>query len=222
MALINFGDFDMLDEYFKNSTEFAERLNSINITKLMVEAMPSCGEFFVNKCWWHTKYYNCCTLFEFQRTEYGFCYSFNSETSDIHIKNVNKFEFTYELDSSRPRRTSTSGKRGGLRLTVNLPPKEVSNIIEDDFILVTSPYSFPMVGSDIPAGSSAQVLLSAKTTKPTPQVRGLSSDRRHCLFRDEGKALGKPKYFHTNCLAECHRESAYEYCNCTPYFYPNE
>ena len=79
-----------------------------------------------------------------------------------------------------------------------------------------------MNGNEIPPGKSAQVLLSAKMTKATPQVRSLSPGRRSCLYRNEGKALGISKYFHGNCLAECHRNSAFEYCNCTPYFYPNE
>ncbi|XP_021939067.1 pickpocket protein 19-like isoform X2 [Zootermopsis nevadensis] len=81
LSLVNFGDFDMITKYFGNSIEDAERLAGLNVTFLMMEVMSSCEELFVEKCWWRNMFYDCCSLFEMQKTEYGFCYSFNSETS---------------------------------------------------------------------------------------------------------------------------------------------
>jgi amiloride-sensitive sodium channel len=45
--------------------------------------MPECRELLTaSDCWWRNDYQNCCDIFELQRTEYGFCYSFNSEVSE--------------------------------------------------------------------------------------------------------------------------------------------
>jgi Amiloride-sensitive sodium channel. len=49
---------------------------------VLVQVIDSCKELFMEECWWRNKYYDCCSLFELQKTEYGFCYSFNSETSE--------------------------------------------------------------------------------------------------------------------------------------------
>ncbi|KAJ4450936.1 hypothetical protein ANN_02371 [Periplaneta americana] len=89
-------------------------------------------------------------------------------------------------------------------------------------IIVSSPYDFPIIGTDIVAGTSAQVSLMAQVTYATPQVRDLSAARRGCLFHDEGEALGFREYRHSNCIAQCHRDSTVQHCNCTPFFYPND
>lgn len=42
--------------------------------------MPQCEELFL-ECHWIGKIFDCCELFQLQRSEEGFCYSFNSLTS---------------------------------------------------------------------------------------------------------------------------------------------
>jgi hypothetical protein len=87
-------------------------------------------------------------------------------------------------------------------------------------VFVTSPYDFPMVGTDVFSGSTAQISLSAQLTYTTPQVRDLAIERRHCVYENEREALGLPKYRHGNCIAQCHRDSTVTHCNCTPFFFP--
>jgi hypothetical protein len=49
-----------------------------------VQVMPECEELMAeSECWWRNGFFNCCDVFELQRTEYGFCYSFNSEVSEV-------------------------------------------------------------------------------------------------------------------------------------------
>lgn len=43
--------------------------------------MPKCEEVF-DSCFWHGTQINCCEEFLLQRTEQGFCWSFNSFTSE--------------------------------------------------------------------------------------------------------------------------------------------
>ncbi|XP_023701694.1 pickpocket protein 19 [Cryptotermes secundus] len=245
LSVVNFGDFDMIGTYFGNSTEDAERLADLNITFLMMEVISSCDELFVEQCWWRNLDYDCCSLFELQKTEYGFCYSFNSETSqyrrprrgvpqekcregDQHC-NQNKCSDDdpgCKKADIRPRRTSTAGMWSGLRTKVqtfpqHTPPLSAGENAAGILVFVTSPYDLPLLGTDVTSGSTAQVSLSAQVTYTTPQVHDLCTERRGCIYENETEALGFP-YRHGNCIAQCHRHSTYLYCNCTPYFFPTE
>ncbi|PSN33731.1 hypothetical protein C0J52_23710 [Blattella germanica] len=230
MAIINFGDFDKMQKYFGANLERAKKLDNYlvntSISDFMLEVMPSCHEFFENKCWWMNHYFNCCSLFELQKTEYGFCYTFNSELSERNNMGIGNYDHGEGPDNLRPYRTSTAGRWGGLKFTINLPPEQIPPIMKDFIpgivIVVSSPYDFPITGSDVPAVGSVQVVLSAEVTKATSQVQSLPPARRKCMYHDEGPQLGFPEYRHANCRAQCHRASAYQYCNCTPYFFPNE
>jgi hypothetical protein len=88
-------------------------------------------------------------------------------------------------------------------------------------VFVTSPYDLPLLGTDVTSGSKAQVSLSAQVTYTTPQVHDLSLARRGCKYENEAETLGFP-YRHGNCIAQCHRDSTFLNCNCTPYFFPTE
>lgn len=82
----------------------------INITQVLYEVMPRCDQL-LSSCWWRNAYRNCCDIFQVQKTEYGFCYSFNSEVAQ-----------TLPMDSmeSRPRRASGYGDWTGVRVTIHL------------------------------------------------------------------------------------------------------
>ncbi|GLH12619.1 Uncharacterized protein GBIM_17336, partial [Gryllus bimaculatus] len=86
--------------------------------------MPSCEQFFVGRCWWRNTEFNCCAIFELQRTEAGFCFSFNSEISEIRHE-----ELVSSPPVPRPRRTSNKGQWSGLRVAVNtsvdVPPRSL-------------------------------------------------------------------------------------------------
>jgi hypothetical protein len=48
-----------------------------------VQVMPKCKEMMPTACWWRNEFRNCCDIFELQRSEIGYCYSFNSEVSEV-------------------------------------------------------------------------------------------------------------------------------------------
>lgn len=48
---------------------------------------PTIDDIF-NRCFWRGIEYKCVDILRFQRTEEGFCYSFNSKTSERSIKYV--------------------------------------------------------------------------------------------------------------------------------------
>lgn len=56
-------------------------LNDVNLADFMLSTLPACNEIF-GRCKWHGQIIPCCEAFSLQRTEEGFCYSFNSLTSE--------------------------------------------------------------------------------------------------------------------------------------------
>lgn len=51
----------------------------------MFQLMPSIDEMF-RSCYWRGSVYKCSDIMRLQRTEQGFCYSFNSKTSERMTK----------------------------------------------------------------------------------------------------------------------------------------
>ncbi|XP_021936739.1 pickpocket protein 19-like isoform X2 [Zootermopsis nevadensis] len=236
MALVEFGDFDLVGNYFEN-TSFVNtpELATLNVSQLMLDVMPECSELMtVSQCWWRNDYHNCCDIFELQRTEYGYCYSFNSEVSEVssgvrkwfdssayylrppkHSPDVNKDE---EL---RPRRTSSYGPWGGLRFTVTAtndspPDPEIQPGV---ILMVNNPYDYPENGRVISGGQSVWVNINAQVTYTVDRVRYLSVEERDCLYQDEGNIMDLGGYVFHNCITQCHLRYTIQYCNCVPYFF---
>lgn len=85
------------------------------MTQVLREVMPRCDEL-LSTCWWRNADRNCCEIFEVQRTEYGFCYSFNSEMAEPYAASADA-----RLGAeSRPRKASGYGEWTGVKVTVHL------------------------------------------------------------------------------------------------------
>lgn len=48
--------------------------------------MMTCEEMFTGRCWWRSHEINCCGSMELHKTEFGYCYSFNSDLSEFSKK----------------------------------------------------------------------------------------------------------------------------------------
>lgn len=52
-----------------------------------------CEELF-DTCWWRHRYFNCCEIFGKQKSEYGICFGFNSDSSLKPVAvNVRSFKY---------------------------------------------------------------------------------------------------------------------------------
>ncbi|XP_069676703.1 sodium channel protein Nach-like [Periplaneta americana] len=234
ISVIEFGDFDILDLEFNGTFVNTPELSRLNITQLMFDVKPECKEMFSQGlCWWRNKDYNCCEIFELQRTEYGYCYAFNSEVSEVST-GLRKwydtsafylyppyYEAKDEEDELRPRRTNSYGTWGGLRFKVgtsnDAPPG--SNILPGIIFIANNPYDYPQSGRVIPAGQAVYVDIDGQVTYTVERVRTLSVRERDCLYHDEGNSMGLGGYLYHNCISECHLKYTLKYCNCTPYFF---
>jgi amiloride-sensitive sodium channel len=85
LASLNNIEFAAFDEFSEEIFEHSSPdLRNLSLPEVYHFAMLECEEIFLGKCWWRSKFYNCCEdFFVLQTTEYGLCYSFNSAVNEI-------------------------------------------------------------------------------------------------------------------------------------------
>lgn len=91
----------LITEYYYNNNA------DLSAKKALFELLPKCKDILFN-CTWNFEPIDCCDIFDLQKTHYGYCYSFNSQTSMM-------------LSKSEPRRLRPSGLRSGLVFTMKSP-----------------------------------------------------------------------------------------------------
>lgn len=97
LEVLDFGSFDELEDLKEHAVnnsslknlklvEVAQFVRSFYNSQVAVplvflfQLSHSCESLFI-RCWWRNNYLNCCEIFTEQKSEYGFCYSFNSASS---------------------------------------------------------------------------------------------------------------------------------------------
>lgn len=80
---VHLNDMRSLGEFFENSTLAAKisQLDGLDVAKVLETLNLECTDLFTS-CQWRGKPHNCCEIFELQRTEFGFCWVFNSAISE--------------------------------------------------------------------------------------------------------------------------------------------
>ncbi|KAL6256269.1 hypothetical protein P5V15_012385 [Pogonomyrmex californicus] len=198
LSVMSFGDFDDLD-FLKNRS--LHSLADINVTYVLREVMPRCDQL-LSECWWRNETRDCCEIFQVQKTEYGFCYSFNSELAETPPTNPAE---------ARPRKATGYGDWSGVKVTIHLgnitkPPNsvEISGVI----VIVNGPHVWPNSGTMIATGSRASMALECISGYATQRVLELDNDKQPCLYDDIGV------YNQETCLSLCKRYWVAKYCDC--------
>ncbi|KAK7582678.1 hypothetical protein V9T40_014123 [Parthenolecanium corni] len=226
LSIIEFGEFDHF-ERIAPYREILYKLKTLRITELLLKVIRTCDEMFVGRCWWRSHEIDCCTIFELQKTEFGYCYAFNSDLSEFSkklsvVKNGINSYWKDPDGMIRPRKTGSRGQWSGLRVTVSTP----SSILPPDMavksgvkILIGEPRTYN-IGGDIPvpAGQFGRVHVWGDRIHSTDRLRNMNRKKRHCMFSDEAQALGLPYYLRQNCKTDCYKDHTYKYCNCSPDF----
>ncbi|VVC45398.1 Epithelial sodium channel [Cinara cedri] len=221
--------------YYLNSgiDNFLTKLTSINITDFMLTVMPTCDEVF-KACFWIGHSYNCCELFSLQRSEEGFCYSFNSLTS------IKKNDCTLETDmDGNPnninwecvlRRNTAAGSTSGLQIFFN-NFKESERLVNASLItgkpavrvqvFFVNEYPESGMGSIVTAdnGTKLSIMVKPFVTISTDAIRHLPVEERFCYFPDEKHLSMSKSYTQKSCLIECRLNYLHEKCHCRPYYF---
>ncbi|XP_065222143.1 pickpocket protein 19-like [Planococcus citri] len=237
LAGIEFGEFDRF-EVLREHKHLLPKLQTIKISDLLlkfnkpslfllllepIQVKKSCEELFIGKCWWRSHYIDCCTVFELSKSEFGYCYAFNSDLSE-YSKKLSLAEEgieSYWRDPDgvlRPRRTGSRGQWSGLRVTVHTPPAGLltprNDIKAGLKVFVGEPRSFVMGGEiTVAAGQYGNVHIWGDRLYSTDRLRLMDSRKRQCLYSNEDTALGLEYYLRQNCKMDCYKYHTYKYYN---------
>ncbi|XP_070517513.1 sodium channel protein Nach-like [Cardiocondyla obscurior] len=194
-----------------------------NITDIMKDLTPKCTVILL-KCKLHGSYRNCSNLFEFRKTQDGFCCTFNyaRESDDI-------LDMAYAIQPDVHQVMDLGIERG---LTVVMDP-----LLDDYFysilptvgwkVLVFNPTDFP----DMTSGGVTEVLampltetfldVSATAFVSTKSVESFPREKRNCIFSDENSPMrGSTMYTYSDCIVDCKIYYIQKFCGCRPFFYP--
>ncbi|XP_049946953.1 sodium channel protein Nach-like [Schistocerca serialis cubense] len=172
---------------------------------VMKQVTQPCEEMAL-QCRWRGKSCKCKELFRRQKTDAGYCCSFNYESV----------------------RTNAAGLLSGVTVLLD-PQLEDYQAATFSFygfqVLVHSPVEFPDViarGHIVKPASEAFLQVTAEQTMSTDAVRRLSLQQRQCLYPNEGGyATARIDYSRSNCLTACRARHMMRRCRCVPYFYPS-
>ncbi|XP_025421820.1 sodium channel protein Nach-like [Sipha flava] len=205
-----------------------------NITDIMLQLMPTIDEMF-HSCYWRGTGFNCSDLIRLQRTEEGFCYSFNSKTSE---RSVNDSEFNPPVagpnDMLIPLRNNAAGKMTGLELILKSLITEYSPVdtrSKGFNIMVHTPEDFPDISGSYKIYSeinqSSQISVSVSHIGADESIYRLGETDRKCFLYVERSAaqVNLPLYrsnSEDNCYSRCRLRTTREMCGCVPYYFDVE
>ncbi|CAI6368169.1 unnamed protein product [Macrosiphum euphorbiae] len=217
---------------------FFSKLTTINITDFMLQVMPTCNEVF-NACFWIGHSYNCCDLFSLQRSEEGFCYSFNSLTSVK--KSACPMFSTLETETDTAytnstnwecvlRRNTAAGSTSGLQIFFKQFAKS-ERLINASIItgqpavrvqvFYVNEYPESGMGSIVTAkkGTKLSIMVKPFVTISTDRIKHLPVVERFCYFPDEQHLSVSRSYTQKSCLIECRLNYLHRKCDCRPYYF---
>ncbi|KAL6264439.1 hypothetical protein P5V15_004548 [Pogonomyrmex californicus] len=200
---------------------------SYNIIEIMKNLSPNCSAMLL-KCKLHGTSRNCSTLFEFRRTQDGYCCVFNymRESDDIPIIDLSDII----TETNYMHKVTDLGIDRGL--TVVMEP-----FVEDYFysimpiqgwkIIVFNPTDYP----DMTSGGVTEVFampLTETYIDVTPTVffstniiKGFTKEKRNCLFETETDTqFNGAIYTYSDCIVNCKIQHIQKICGCRPFIYP--
>nr|XP_018906638.1 PREDICTED: pickpocket protein 19-like [Bemisia tabaci] len=242
MSLFQYPAYSRMKYYLNRTNDFLPQLSKVNLTDFMLYVSPTCEELFAG-CFWIGHQHNCCELFDVQRSEEGFCYSFNSLTSQRRVDcpplgDLSSVSYILDVEeelrrthpSCNIRRNTAAGATTGLEVFLHKfnqsdRIRNATNIIgESGFrVQIYHPSEYPEAGMGnlIAPNRAYKMSASVKSfmTISTDQIRKLDVDIRFCFFPDEQQLSVSKTYTQRSCLIECRLDYLHKMCNCRPYYF---
>ncbi|PNF23366.1 hypothetical protein B7P43_G13171, partial [Cryptotermes secundus] len=225
-----------MQEHLQQIHSLLPQFADFNVSRFMLQVLPTCSEL-MDRCFWMGNEVNCCEIFNLQRTEAGFCYSFNSLTSektwncegtDEFFRPSKTYKESNESSKCEPRHNIASGTTTGLE--VFLKPSKPEDSLQDGQrdkagtrVYVHLPVQLPEAGTGVLMPEEQAKVFSVEVTPSVTEsslnVRALSVSERQCLFPDERRLSVFNTYTEKNCLLECRLSNIARFCGCLPYFF---
>ncbi|XP_039302378.1 sodium channel protein Nach-like isoform X2 [Solenopsis invicta] len=197
---------------------------SYDVTNLMKDLTPKCSVMLL-KCKLHGFDKNCSDIFEFRKTQDGYCCTFNyvRESDDIlELNDTIKLIDTIKV-------MDLGIERG---LTVVMDP-----LLDDYFyptipikgwkVIVFNPTDYPDMTSggvtEILAMPLSETFMDITTTAflSTQIIESFPRNERNCIFTHETHTTNDgTMYTYSDCIVDCKIDSIQESCGCRPFIYP--
>ncbi|XP_017863369.1 PREDICTED: pickpocket protein 19 [Drosophila arizonae] len=212
---VHLRDMHSLGSFFENSSLAGQirQLDGLDVVKVLEALNLNCNDFF-KSCTWRGKQHNCCEIFELQRTEYGFCWVFNSAVSA-------EMQQRQREDKYYPRRTAQSGPGTGLEVYLQLNKSLTMPGLRGIYVMVKQPQQWSESARLVPHDCHNRISMVPRYTGSDSRTRTLTAKVRRCIFPDEihdphYKNLPGLVYWRGNCRSKCHQEHVVNLCNCSP------
>ncbi|KYN23421.1 Sodium channel protein Nach, partial [Trachymyrmex cornetzi] len=198
---------------------------SYDVAQIMKTLTPQCSTMLL-KCILHGINRNCSELFEFRKTQDGYCCTFNyvRESDDIPDEPNSMIKLTRDQE-----RVETLGMKHGL--SVLMDP-----LLDDNFysilpvqgwkVIVFNPTDYP----DMTSGGVTEVLalpeyetnlnMDATLFSSSQTTINLPRNKRKCIFSDEIVFSNITMYTYSDCIVDCKINDIQKFCGCRPFIYP--
>ncbi|CAH1405220.1 unnamed protein product [Nezara viridula] len=227
---LKYPNYSEMKKYLQMNRNVLKKFDNLNITDFMLAVLPRCNDL-LEQCLWHGKQMNCCEVFTLQRTEEGFCYSFNSFSADDK-KMCSLYEkYNNENEEERkciPQYLTFAGIHSGLTIFTKsqkvkgkyfLPDR---NMAPGIVVILSAVHQLPEAGGGtllrtIP-GEYVQIEVSTSMIFSSKIISRLSKEERGCTLGFENDSFIK-YYSLRSCIIGCRHNFIMRVCGCQLYFF---
>ncbi|CAB3373731.1 Hypothetical predicted protein [Cloeon dipterum] len=220
LGLMRYPYYHHAQLYIRRGNKRLMDFEKCNLTDLMFRVMAKQNEI-LGTCYWKGKEIGCDVAFRLQITEEGFCYSFNSKTSENPIPpDMDSPPFQDKVGNKQPWRNNAAGRTTGLEVFFKSSEEEylpADQRTPGYNLIIHNPSELPDVSRALflPRTSSRVTLLAVTASRvhASPELARLSLKDRGCTMVHDGQ-----DDVQENCKARCRILDIVKHCHCVPYF----
>jgi len=214
------------------------------------EVLQQCNEMIFMCIWQAEILPNCSSYFHIQKTDDGYCCTFNAEKISRFFITRPKFKGKLtggyvegtDTDPRDPngkieklKRTNSAMTKLGFTVLLNPGARNYMDAVKNDYvgwkILAHNPLNFAEVsgkGFSVNSGAETFISIRSQVTLSTDPVFSMDIRKRRCLMADEDLTIFPDVkrqmfqyYTRRTCVLECLSTAIMDRCGCLPYFYPD-
>ncbi|XP_036325013.1 sodium channel protein Nach [Rhagoletis pomonella] len=191
--------------YFRGTCTTCDKCERIkcpqNFTELLTRFRSECSQLLFN-CRYINRRFNCCDEFLPIHTEYGICFTFNS--NQARKSDEIRFASNREIGPGNLKFDTSANIQLLIHSPIDIPLLSFESMIRETILL----------------GSSKELIINVMEVYNHASVYQLSLDQRRCRFRHERTDWGRNAGFYDyysfpTCIVECVLVAQLQHCNCS-------